>query len=134
MENYHWKKILFFKLDYDILKVICLYFFAFGNHNAILNVLSDLSNPSKKRCLKVLNYSFKVEFYVYVTVMIVGYFSTFQDTNEIFIDRPGQSIFLVIGKLLYIISLTCHIGLYYYISIPSFEVLFNKSEKFSEST
>lgn len=133
MHNYQWQKILFFKFDDNILKVICLYFFAFGNHNAILNVLSDLSNPSKKRCLKVLDYSFKVEFYVYSVVMITGYFSTFQETKEIYIDREDQSIFLVLGKLLYIVALTCHIGLYYYISKPSFENLFNRSEKFSES-
>ncbi len=133
MENYKWDKILFYKFDDNILRVICLYFFAFGNHNSILNVLSDLNNPTKKRCLKVVNFSFNIEFYVYITVMIIGYFSTFQDTNEIFIDRPGQSIFLVLGKILYIISLICHIGLYYYFTKPSFEVLFNKSEKFNES-
>jgi amino acid permease len=132
MKNYDWTKILFFKFDNNIIKIICLYFFAFGNHNIILDVLQDLSNPKKKRCLKVLNHSFNIQFYIYITVMFVGYFSTFQDTNEIFIDRQGQSIFLIIGKLFFNISLICNIGLYYYFSKPSFEVLFNNSEKFSE--
>jgi amino acid permease len=132
MTNYHWTKIVFFKFDNNIIKVICLYFFAFGNHNIVLDVLQDLSNPKKKRCLKVVNYSFNIQFYIYITVMFLGYFSTFQDTNEIFIDREGQSIFLIFGKLLYNISLISNIGLYYYFSKPSFEVLFNDNEKFSE--
>jgi len=83
--------------------------------------------------MKVLIYSFNIEFYVYLLIILVGYLSTFENTKEIFVDRPGGSIFMMIGKLLYGISLTCHIGLYYYISRPGLEVLFNNSEPFSET-
>ena len=93
----------------------------------------ELTNPTKKRCLKVATYSFNIEFYVYIIVILVGYLSTYQETKEIFIDRPWQSIFMLFGKLLYIISLTCHIGLYFYISRPSMEVLFNKSVPMSQT-
>lgn len=62
----------------------------------------------------------------------MGYFSTYQETNEIFVDRMEEGIFMVVGKLLYVFSLSCHIGLYYYISRPSLEVLFNKSQQFSD--
>jgi len=132
IENYSYERLIFFKFDWNIIKVLCVYFFAFANHNAILNILSDLKNPNKKRCMKVLNYSFNIEFYTYILIILVGYLSTYENTKEIFVDRPGESIFMVIGKVLYGISLTCHIGLYYYISRPGLEVLFNNAEKFSE--
>lgn len=82
--------------------------------------------------MKVLNYSFNIEFYVYFLIILVGYLSTYENTKEIFVDRPGESIFMIIGKVLYTISLTCHIGLYYYISRPGLEVMLNDSEQFSE--
>lgn len=47
-------------------------------------------------------------------------------------DRPDQSFFMLIGKTAYILSLTCHIGLYYIISKPSIQTLVFKGEQLSE--
>jgi amino acid permease len=108
-----------------------MFFFSFGNHNAILNVVKDLNNPTKKRAQKVVRYSFYIEFYVYLSTMLIGYFSTFENTNEIFIDRHDQSFFLLFGKMFYVIALTCHIGMYYYISKPSLQHYFNNGDDFN---
>ena len=123
----------YFDFNINILKVFCMFFFSFGNHNAILNVVKDLKNPTIKRGKKVVHYSFYIEFFVYLTTMLIGYFSTYEDTKEIFIDRPNQSFFLLIGKMFYIVALTCHIGMFYYISKPSLQYYFNNGEDFSSS-
>lgn len=107
-----------------------MFFFSFGNHNALLNVLKDINNPTFKRSKKVVVYSFYIEFYVYLFTMFIGYFSTFENTKEIFIDRHEQSFFLLIGKLFYVVALICHIGMYLYISKPSLELVFNKGNAF----
>ncbi len=63
--------------------------------------------------------------------MYLGYFSTLDQTNDIYIDRPYQSIYMILGKMLYVIPLLCNVGLYYFITKPYLEILFNSSIKFS---
>ena len=110
-----------------------MYFFAYANHNAVLNVIHEVKQPTKQKGNKIVNYTFIIELITYTTVLYSGYLSTFDLTNEIFIDREGQSFFLVMGKALYIVSLTCHIGLYYFISRPSIEMIVNEGNKFTET-
>ena len=59
--------------------------------------------------------------------MFIGYLSTFENTNEIYIDRPNEGQSILLGKTLYIVGLTCDIGLYYYISRPQLEYFFYKN-------
>lgn len=131
-ENYSYEKLKLWDFNPNVLQVLCMYFFAFANHNALLNVISELNKPTKEQGTKIVKYSFFAEFYIYLIVLFTGYLSTFDETNEIFIDRPGNSIFLVIGKILYIVSLTCHIGLYYFVCRPSIEMLVNDGKSFTE--
>jgi len=130
-ENYSVDKIKLFDFNSNLSTVLCIYFFSYANHNAVLNVINEVQNKNswtekegKSRGLRIANIQYAVLFLTYLTVMLTGYLSTFDQTNEIFLDRKGESIFIVIGKSFYILSLTCHIGLYYYISRPSIEKLF----------
>lgn len=132
-QNYTYDKLLLWKFDWNVIKILCMYIFSFATHNAVLNVISEAKEPTKEKGRKIVNYSFIAEVSTYVIVLFTGYLSTFDDTNEIFLDRPGQSIFLVIGKALYIISLTCHIGLFYFISRPSIEMLVNRGRLFTDT-
>jgi amino acid permease len=132
-QNYPTAEIRYWKFNSNIFKVVCMYIFAFNNHFAILNVVRQLVNPTKERARQTVRTAFFIEFIVYICVLFTAYFSTFQDTNEVFVDRADQSIFILIGKLGYIVSLTCHIALYYYISRPSLEVFLNNGEEFSTS-
>ncbi len=130
-QNFSPEKVKFYEFDWPIVKVMCMYFFAFTNHNAILHVIADLNQPTEKTGNEIVRYAFTIEFIVYLTVSITGYLSTFDNTNEIFIDREGQSIFLLLGKLLYIVSLSCHIALYCYVSKPSLEMFLNNGKTFN---
>jgi hypothetical protein len=72
------------------------------------------------------------EIVVYFLVMVIGYFSTFDDTPDIFINREkDQSGFMVFGKLFFTIFLTICIGLCYYLNKSTFEWMFNKDEQFT---
>jgi amino acid permease len=133
MENYSWERIKWFDFNLDIVKFACVYIFAFFNHNAILSVISEEKEPTKEKGFKIVNYTFIVQFSIYLLVLVTGYLSTFEETREIFIDRDRENIFIIIGKALYIIALTCHLGLLYFISVPSLEMLFNKGNKFNEN-
>jgi amino acid permease len=132
-QNFSSEKVKYYDFDWSVVKIMCMYFFAFTNHNAVLHVVGDLKQPTKTKGNKIVRYAFTIEFIVYLTVSFTGYLSTFDETNEIFIDREGQSIFLLFGKILYIVSLSCHIALYCYVSKPSLEMFLNKGEQFNGS-
>jgi amino acid permease len=132
-ENYSLEKLKLWDFNINIVKTLCMYFFAFANHNAILGVINEIKGQTEEKAYKIVKYTFQVELATYIIVLFTGYLSTFDETNEIFIDRPGVSIFLVIGKALYIITLTCHIGLYYFISRPSLEMAVHQGKRFTDN-
>ena len=133
-KNFEWEKVKYWDFNINVLKVTCMYFFAYNNHNAILNILRELSDNTKDRGKRVKTIGFIIQFISYLTVIIAGYLATLENTSEIFIDRrENQSIFIIIGKMCYIVSLTAHIALYYFISRPSLENLFLYGERFTET-
>jgi amino acid permease len=101
-----------------------MYFFCFSNHNVALNIISELKGDKEKKGNNAINIQFYIEFILYLVVMFAGYLSTFNYTSEIYIDRPGEGMLIIIGEALYMIGLTCNIGLYYYISRPQIEMLY----------
>lgn len=131
--NFSFEKINYFNTDADIIQTFCVFFFAFGNHTSLFNVLTELSNKTTKRLYMLINYSFIAEVTLYVIVMFIGYFSTLDKTNEVFIDREDQSIFMVIGKVFYLICLVCNTGLYYFMIRPSLEWFMLGDRQFSDT-
>jgi amino acid permease len=132
-ENYSYAKLKLWDLNWNIVKIICMYIFAYANHNAILNVVREVKEPTQEKGKKIVYSAFYIEFSVYLLVLITGYLSTFDETNEIFIDRKENNVFMFVGKILYMVALTCHIGLLYFISIPSIEMLVNSGNQFNQS-
>jgi amino acid permease len=131
VENFSWQRVKLYDFNLDVIKFTCVYIFAFANHNAILNVISEVKHPTKRRGFRIVNNAFYTEFITYLLVLCTGYLSTYEETQEIFIDRDKENVFFIIGKGLYIVALTCHIGLLYFISVPSLEMLTNKGEKYN---
>ncbi len=124
--NYSWEKLKFFNLNMDTLDTLCIFFFSFGNHSTILNAISELDPNTEKRIKILVNYTSFSETFLYLVTMLVGYFSTYDLTDEIYINRPYQSLFMIAGKILYMGVMICNIGLYYYMIKPYFE--FKKEE------
>jgi amino acid permease len=80
-------------------------------------------NKENNTINKLAKYSFNLQLFLFIGVMFIGYFSTFDQTEDIYINRADQSIFMVIGKAFFIILLLCNIGLYYYMNRNDFENL-----------
>ena len=57
----------------------------------------------------------------YIVIITIGYFSTYELTPEIFLNRKGESMFMVIAKLFYCMIVICDIALGYYMSKSGIE-------------
>jgi amino acid permease len=123
-QNFEWDKICYFNFNVDFLSVFCIFFFAFGNHSTIMNALSELYPKTDIRINKLVNYTSYSEMILYFITMFVGYFSTYNLTDEIYINREYQSPFMLVGKFLYMGVMICNIGLYYYMIKPFLEYVF----------
>ncbi len=64
-----------------------MYYFAYANHNAVLNVLNEVKKSTKAIGKKIVKIAFYIEFLTNLVVIFSGYLSTLDRTNEIFIDR-----------------------------------------------
>jgi amino acid permease len=129
--NYSYDKIHFFNFNANFLQVICFFIFAFGNHTSVLTVISEINLKTPHRIEMLISHTKNIELLVYFLTMIIGYFSTLDDTPDIYIDREDQSGFMVFGKLFFMIFLTICVGLCYYLNKSTFEWLFNKDEEFT---
>lgn len=63
-------------------------FFAYTCQASVLPIYSELINPNKERMLKVIGRSLVIDFIFYAAIALVGYFSTYDNTQEIVIARP----------------------------------------------
>jgi amino acid permease len=120
-QNFSWNRLSFFNLNVSSVDTLCILFFSFGNHSTILNAMSELDPNNEKRIKILVNYTSFSESFLYLVTMLVGYFSTYDLTNEIYINRTYQSIFMIIGKFLLIGLMICNVGLYYYMIKPYFD-------------
>jgi amino acid permease len=111
---------------------MCFFIFAFSNHTSVLTAISEITYKTRDRINQLIHYTKNLEMLVYLLIMIIGYFSTFEKTPDIFIDRDDQGAFMVFGKVFYLIFLVICIGLCYYLNKSTFEWFFNNSESFSE--
>ena len=101
------------------------FLFGFSCHNGILQVLSELKNPIRRRCDKVLRNSFAIELVLYGTISLCGYFSTFRDTPDYFLTRPNlpffkKDYFILLAQLTLFVCLHCTMAINYNIMRSSF--------------
>jgi amino acid permease len=64
-------------------------FFAYTNQAQMLPIYSELSNPVKRRIMKVIRSSTVLVVTFYYIMALSGYFSTLKDTPEIVITRKN---------------------------------------------
>jgi len=97
-----------------LIDVICIYLFCFGNQTIILDVLDDIRTKTQKKVEIVVKTSFYIELTCYTLIIFIGYFSTFDKTTDIFINREGESKIMVWAKLFYCLIIICDIAMLYY--------------------
>lgn len=130
--QFDYSRIVFFKFDHNLIMVICVFYYCFGNHTAVLDVLHEMTEKSKKRINKLLGYTYYSQVIVYLLIMLIGYLSNYEKTSDLIIDDPNQSVFLVLGKAAYTIALLCNVGLYYLMQKSTFEWIFKNNKNFTK--
>lgn len=119
---------LFKPLDWSYLDTFATFMFGFSSHNGIFQVFTELKRPSIVRYYKVLERSFIIELVLYITISFSGYFSTLENTKDIFLKRddlPGfNDIFIQIAKLTLFICLHCSMAINYNIMRMSLKTMF----------
>jgi amino acid permease len=74
-------------INIDIFKSVSITFFSFTCQASILPIYSELMNPNERRMMKVVGRSLFVDFLLYASLALVGYFSTLGETPELVIAR-----------------------------------------------
>lgn len=101
----------------DVVNSICIYFYSFAYHGGSLIIIKNFKDKTENGINGVLKASVLSSFFIYYLIMIFGYLGTLEETSEIFINRGNsESIYLIMGKILYSISLIFNIAFTYVLS------------------
>lgn len=78
--------------DWNFFTGCSMTFFAYTCQIQMLPIYSEMINPNYRRISKVINRAIAVDFFFYFTIAMAGYWSQFQDTAPIVLERkllPG---------------------------------------------
>ena len=123
-------KIFLFNFNDKLIEMPNVFFIAFGNHSTILSVIYEIKNKNLNRVIKAGTGTFYFELIIYLLIMFLSFFSTFYQTNEIFLERPKLTYLMMFGQFNMMILMICNISLYYYMLIPLLELFFNNNKPF----
>jgi len=98
---FYWKEyrnapqtiIYAFKFDWNILTSFSLVFFAYTCQMSLLPVYSELVKPNYQRISKIVHRALLVDALFYYCVACTGYFSMFNATSDVVLERPPLSGF-----------------------------------------
>lgn len=120
-------------ISWGWLDTFSTFMFGFASHNGIFQVFSELKRPSVIRYYKVLDRSFIIEIILYVSIAFGGFFSTFYETSDVFLNRPDldgfNDIFVQIAKITLFICLHCTMAINYNIMRMSFKSMFYNGQE-----
>ena len=88
-ENESTATIHMIKLDGNFLSGLAITFFAFTCQFSLLPIYSELVNPNYRRIKKVIYRSLILDCVFYYIIASAGYFSTFNNTSPVVIERPA---------------------------------------------
>lgn len=92
INNQKLEKVAFY-FDFNIFTACSMTFFAFQCQIQLLPIYSELVDPNYRRISKVINRAISVDFFFYFLIAIMGYFSQFDHTQKIVLERsplPGR--------------------------------------------
>jgi amino acid permease len=85
------ENISYFNVNKNFFAGCSITFFSFTCQASILPIYSELVNPNERRMMKVIGRSLFIDTLFYCSIALVGYFSTFNATQDLVIIRtlPG---------------------------------------------
>lgn len=100
--NLEHTKIYEWYFDWNIFTTLSITFFSYAIQVPLLIVLKDLSNPSQRRINKVVTRSILLDAFFYVVIGCAGYFSLFNFTDPVVIERKpptgwARDYFLIVA-------------------------------------
>ncbi|CDW77672.1 UNKNOWN [Stylonychia lemnae] len=109
-QNFDAENLNFFKFDWDFFPNFSIAFFAFACHIDFIQIYYEMNEKNPKRASKLVYRSVAINILFYLSIGLAGYFSTYEMTKKIVIDREpliGQHIDLplMIGRVMIIIGL-----------------------------
>jgi len=90
----HYKDIAIiepFIIDWNFFNGACITFFAYTCQVQLLPIYSELINPNERRIKKIIGTSVVVDVMFYMIIAAAGYFSTFNLTARVVLDRAPLS-------------------------------------------
>lgn len=101
--NYSSAHIVLAWFDWNFFNGASITFFAYTCQVQLLPIYSELVNPNEKRIKKVIARSVIVDVAFYLTIALAGYFSTYDKTPQIVLDRGsldgGRDYALMIAQI-----------------------------------
>jgi amino acid permease len=90
--------------DWNFFTGASITFFAYNCHVQLLPIYSELVNPNERRIKKVVARSISIDVLFYASIALAGYFSTYNKTPKIVLDRslPNDDtpdLFLMLAQL-----------------------------------
>ena len=86
-KNYESATIVEAYFEMDFFTGASITFFAYTCQVQLLPIYSELVNPNEQRIKKVVSRSLLVDLMFYVSIALAGYFSTYNETPKIVLDR-----------------------------------------------
>ena len=104
--------------DWNVFTGASITFFSYTCTFQLLPIYRELNNPNERRLKKVVNRSIFIDFLFFSTIALAGYFSTYNKTPKIVLDRtiPGDNspdLFLVLAQLVIVMVLFVAVPLTY---------------------
>jgi amino acid permease len=105
-------------LKWGWIDTVGIFLFGFSSHNGIFQIFHELKSPTKRRCHKVLDRSFYLEFIIYILLSFAGFFSTFYDTPDVFLKRKNfigfeNDYLIIVVKILLVVTLNSCLAMNY---------------------
>ena len=102
-------KVEYAWFDWNFFTGASITFFAYTCQVQLLPIYSELVNPNEKRIKKIISRSVFVDVIFYISIALAGYFSTYNQTPKIVLDRgslnPGRDYAIMIAQLSIILVL-----------------------------
>lgn len=124
-------------LKYGWIDTVGIFLFGFSSHSGIFQIFKELNRPGRRRCNKVLNRSFILEFVLYLMLSLAGFFSTFYDSPDIFLKRKNLDSFpndpiIIIVKMLLILTMNSCMALNYNILREAIEDIGDNNQPYTK--
>jgi amino acid permease len=109
---------LFKEINWGYLDTFSTFMFGFSSHNGVLQIFAEMNRPNYRRNNTVLFRSFLLEIFLYIGIAFGGFFSTFYDTPDVFLNRPDMKNFepdylIICAKITLLICLHCTMAINY---------------------